>query len=206
MRAMRLSLKSLPGWIWIPEGLGVVLIAAGALLSSYAQGLALAVGVALLLAVPLGLVQHALEERLAVTIERAVSESVAAAESKRLSGPPVPVAPEDLELWPFRAVTEALPGGRIRLRLLSESSVTSSGQPIEVSIVVTDPIERTFNTERKLQSIVSTSVTEWTWPDDFTSGDPRNGEHTADFFVSPLSVGPRRRFGLVASCEFVYPS
>jgi hypothetical protein len=64
----------------------------------------------------------------------------------------------------------------------------SSVQPIEVAIVVTDPIERTFNTERKLRSIVSTSVTEWIWPDDFTSGDIREGEHTAQFFVSPLSV------------------
>ena len=87
--AVSSSLKSLPRWIWTFEALGASLIAVGGLLSGYVQGVALTIGVALLLAVPLGLVQHALEARLTVTIERAISESVAAAEwTRRALWPP----------------------------------------------------------------------------------------------------------------------
>jgi hypothetical protein len=86
----------------------------------------------------------------------------------------------------------------------SFGSVMSSLQPIEVLIVVTDPIDRTFSTDRKLQSIVDQSVTSWTWPDEFTSGDIREGPHSVEFFVAPLSAGPARRFGLAARAEFEY--
>ena len=35
-----------------------------------------------------------------------MSEPVTAAASKRLSGPEVPMVPEELDLWPFAAQTE----------------------------------------------------------------------------------------------------
>lgn len=112
--------------------------------------------------------------------------------------------PEDLDLWPFAALAESGRGSSIRLRLRSVGSVLSSVQPMEVMIVVTDPIERTFSTDRKLQSIVEQNVSDWIWPDDFTSGDIRNGEHSVEFFIAPLSAGPARRFGLAASATFTY--
>ena len=80
----------------------------------------------------------------------------------------------------------------------------NSVQAFEVMVVVTDPINRTFSTDRKLQSGVSSRVTDWVWPDDFTSGDIREGEHTLEFFVAPLSAGPARRFGLAATTGFTY--
>lgn len=67
----------------------------------------------------------------------------------------------------------------------------SSLQPFEVLIVVTDPIGRTFNTDRKLRTVVEKSVTSWTWPDEFTSGDIREGTHSVEVFVAPLSAGSR---------------
>jgi hypothetical protein len=202
--ALSSPLKSLPAWIWVVEAIGIALIVAAGLISGYPQTIGAALGVALLLALPLGVLQHVLEERLEVKIEQVVSDSIAAVASKRLSGPSVPLVPEDLELWPFTALAEPASGARIRLRLRSASSVISSVQPIEVMIVVTDPISRTFCTDRKGQDIVSTSVIDWVWPDDFTSGDIRDGEHTIEFFVAPLSAGPARRFGLAATSEFVY--
>lgn len=200
----RAQLRSLPAGIWVVEILGVAVVGGAGFAHGYVQALGLAVGVALMLAVPLGVVQRLLEEGLATRIEQAVSESVTAAASKRLSGPEVPMVPEDLDLWPFAVLIERQSDSRVRLRLRSIGSVLSSVQPIEVMIVVTDPVERTFSTDRKLQSIVEQDVAEWIWPDNFTSGDIREGQHTAEFFVAPLSAGPARRFGLVASSAFVY--
>jgi hypothetical protein len=162
-------------------------------------------GTALMLALPVGALQASIENRLVVKVEKAVTDSVLAAASKRLSGPPAPMAPEDLDLWPFTAVTEPL-GSQIHMHLRSFGSVMSSLQPIEVMIMVTDPIDRTFSTDRKLQSIVEQNVTSWMWPDDFTSGDIREGPHSVEFFVAPLSAGPARRFGLAARAEFEYHS
>lgn len=200
----RSPLRTLPSSIWVVEILGIALVAGAGFAQGYVQALGLAIGVALLLAVPLGFVQRVLEERLATRIEQAVSESVTTAASKRLSGPEVPMAPEELDLWPFAAVVERQTDSRVRLRLRTNGSVLSSTQPIEVMIVVTDPAAHTFSTACKLQSIVEQEVAEWIWPDDFTSGDIRDGEHSVEFFVAPLSAGPARRFGLVASSAFVY--
>jgi hypothetical protein len=198
-----MSVKTLPIWIWGLELLGVGLVVVGGATSGYPQAVELAFGTALLLVLPLGVVQRALEERLAVKIAEVVTESVAAAASKRLSGPPAPLAPEDLDLWPFTAVAERA-GSQMRLRLTSTGSVMSSLQPIEAMVVVTDPIGRTFSTDRKLRSIVEKDVTDWIWPDNFTSGDIRGGIHTVEFFVAPLSAGPARRFGLAAEAQFEY--
>lgn len=201
-----ISLTSLPIWVWLAEALGVGLVVAAGLTNGFLQSLGLAMGTALMLALPVGALQASIEERLAVKIEKVVSESVLAAASKRLSGAAVPIAPEDLDLWPFTALTEPPSGSRIRLRLWSTGSVMSSLQPIEVLIVVTDPIGRTFSTDRKLQTVVEKSVTNWTWPDEFTSGDIQEGTHSVEFFVAPLSAGPARRFGLAAQAGFEYHS
>ncbi len=190
--------------VWVVEFLGIALVAGAGFAHGYAQSLGLAIGVALLLVVPLGVVQRVLEERLATRIEQAVSESVTAAASRRLSGPQVPMAPEELDLWPFAALAEPESDSRVRLRLRSNGSVLNSVQPIEVMIVVTDPVDRTFSTDLKLRGVVEQDVAEWVWPDNFTSGEIRQGMHTVEFFVAPLSAGPARRFGLVASAAFAY--
>jgi hypothetical protein len=204
--AVRSSLKSLPTWIWLVEAVGIGLLAVAGLTNGYIQALGLALGTALSLALPLGLMQHVLEERLGLKIEQVVSESIAAASERRLSGPAVPLVPEDLDLWPFAARAEPSPDCRMRLRLVSTSSTLSSSQPLEVMIVVTDPIDRTFSTDQKLQSIVDAEVIERAWPDDFTTGDIRTGAHVVEFYVAPLSGGPARRFGLAASAKFDYPA
>lgn len=203
---VRSSLKTLPTWIWLVEAVGIGLMAVAGLTNDYIQALGLALGTALSLALPVGLMQHVLEERLGLKIEKVVSESIAAAAERRLSGPPVPLVPEDLDLWPFAARAERSPDSCIRLRLASTSSTMSSSQPPEVMIVVTDPIDRTFSRDQKLQSVVSAEVIDWVWPDDFTSGDIRTGAHTVEFFVAPMSAGPARRFGLAATVKFDYPA
>jgi hypothetical protein len=200
----RPQLASLPVGVWTVEILGIGLVVGAGFADGYTQAVGSAVGVALMLAVPLGVVQRILEERLAARIEQAVSESVTAAASKRLSGPEVPMVPEELDLWPFVALVEPQPDSQVRLCLRSNGSALESVQPIEVMIVVTDPADRTFSTDRKLQSMVGQDVAEWIWPDNFTSGDTREGRHAVEFFVAPLSAGPARRFGLVATSTFVY--
>lgn len=197
-------LKSLPTWIWLVEAVGLALLVGAGFASGFFQALGLALGTAFLLALPLGVVQHALEERLVLAIEQVVTESVAAAASKRLSGPSVPLVPEDLDLWPFTALAEPSSGSRVRLRLWSTRSAMSSVEPIEVMIVVTDPIGRTFSIDRKLREIVEKNVVAWMWPEDFTTGDVREGDHTVEFFVAALSAGPARRFGLAAEARFEY--
>jgi hypothetical protein len=149
--------------------------------------------------------QRGLEQSLGRSVAKAVASSIEAAQSTRLSGPWVPGIPEDLDLWPFEAIVQPQADGQIKLRLWSPGSVMSSIQPIDVQIVVTDPIDRTFSTDRRLNSIVERDVTSWLWPNEFTGGDIRGGRHHVAFFVAPISVGPSRQFGLVAEADFDYP-
>ena len=199
-----MKLGKLPKWVWLIEAMGVVLVILAWRSTGFGQACLLAFGTALLLGIPLALMQQFLERVLTQSVTEAVTSSIAKAEKVRLSGSPVPQIPEELDLWPFVGVVDPRSDGQIELRLFSPGSVSSSIQPIDVMIVVTDPIGRTFTTDHRLNSVVNRNVTSWLWPNDFTSGDIRQGHHHAAFFVAPLSVGPSRRFGTAAEMEFEY--
>lgn len=199
-----MHLERVPLWVWVIEASGVALVLLAWTRQDFAEAALLEVGAALMLALPLSLLEQGLEGRLTETIQRAVSASVAAAETFQLSGPPVPTVPEELELWPFVAIVNPGPDGESELRLESRSAMDSSIQPIDVMIVVTDPAQRTFTTERRLNSLVHREIASFRWPSHFTSGDIRAGRHRVAWFVAPVSVGPSRRFGQVAETSFDY--
>lgn len=199
-----MRIQRVPPLVWFIEAAGLALVVLAWTREDFAQAALLEVGAALMLALPLALLEQGLEGRLTRTIERAVSSSIAAAEEFQLSGPEVPRVPEELDLWPFVAVVAPAADGQVDLRLASKGSVASSIQPIDVMIVVTDPVGRTFTTERRLNSVVQREVASFRWPDDFTSGDIRDGEHHVAWFVAPISIGPSRRFGRAAEATFAY--
>ena len=180
-----MKLRRVPGWVWLIQTAGVALVMFSWASSGFGQAALLEFGVALLLALPLAFFGVAFQSRVIRTVEQALAE---------------------LDLWPFASIVTSSSDGQVELRLVSQSSVRSSTQPIDVMIVVTDPAERLFITERRFNSIVHSDVTSFRWPDDFTSGDIREGEHRVRWFIQAISDGPSRRFGQAAETTFSYTS